>query len=137
MDSSSDDDESEAGQGPLDHLPDIRETMPGASASGPASLGGGGEGALGLAIARPRAEADVPETRVSRKHAVSPVGLMVEVERATARAAQPPSQRAEEALESAEGRPVPTDTGAVPPPPPPPLSRTRDVVRKLLCPRSR
>ncbi|XP_066354580.1 uncharacterized protein [Miscanthus floridulus] len=26
--------------------------------------------------------------------------------------------------------------GAVPPPPPPPLQRTRDAVRKLLCPRS-
>ncbi|XP_066354740.1 uncharacterized protein [Miscanthus floridulus] len=44
------------------------------------------------------------------------------------------SERAEEALESGEGRPVPADTGAVPPPPLPPLSRTRDAVQKLLCP---
>ena len=37
--SSDDDDESEAGRGPLDHLPDVRETVPGASASGLTSLG--------------------------------------------------------------------------------------------------
>ncbi|XP_066344454.1 uncharacterized protein [Miscanthus floridulus] len=132
MDSSSDDDESEVGRGPLDHLPDIKETTLGASASGPASPGGGGEGAWGLAIARPGAEADRPETRESVKRAVSPVGSTAEVEQATARAAQLPSQRAEEALESGEGWPVPADTGAVPPP----LSRTRDAVQKLLCPRS-
>ena len=51
-DSSSDDDESEMGWGPLDHLPDVREMAPRASVSGPTSLGGGGEDASGLAIAR-------------------------------------------------------------------------------------
>ncbi|XP_066333961.1 uncharacterized protein [Miscanthus floridulus] len=139
MDLSSDnDDESEAGRDPLDHLPNIRETAPGASASGPASLGGGGEGASGLAITRPRAEADTPETRSSEKRAISPMGSTVEVERATAGAAQPPSQRAEEALESGEGRPVLAETAGapLPLPPPPPPPRTRDAVRKVLVPRS-
>ena len=126
MDFSSDDDESEVGRGPLDHLPDVRETTPGASVSGLASLGGGGEGALGLAIARPRAEADTPKTWASRKHVVSPMGSTVEVEQATAGA-----------LESSKGRPVPADTRAVPLPPPPPLLRMRDVVWKLLLPCSR
>ncbi|XP_066316401.1 uncharacterized protein [Miscanthus floridulus] len=83
MNSSSDDDESKAGRGPLDHLPNIREMAPRASASGLASLGGGGEGALGLVIAHPGAEADTPETWASGKRAVSPMGSTVEVERAT------------------------------------------------------
>ena len=43
--SSDNDDESEVGWGPLDHLLDVRETVPGASASGLMSPGGGGEGA--------------------------------------------------------------------------------------------
>ncbi|XP_066384933.1 uncharacterized protein [Miscanthus floridulus] len=103
---------------------------PGASATGLASLGGGAEDALRLAIARPRAEADTPEIRASGKYAISPMGSM-------AGATRSPSQRVEEALESGEGRPVPADTRAVPPPPPPPSSRMRDAVRKLLCPRSR
>ena len=81
-DSSSDDDESEAGWGPLDHLPDIRETAPRASVSGLASPGGGGEGASRLAIARPGAKADTPEARVLGKRAISLVGLMAEVEQA-------------------------------------------------------
>ena len=133
---SDDDDESEAGRGPLDHLPDVRETAPGASVSVLVSLGGGGgEGALGLASARPGAEADTPETRASAKRAVSPMGSTAEVERAMAGAIQPPPQRAEGASESAEGGPVPSDTAAAPLPPPPP--RTRDAVRKLLLPRSR
>ncbi|XP_066354650.1 uncharacterized protein [Miscanthus floridulus] len=134
MDSSSDDDESEAGWGPLDHLPDVRETVPGASASGLVSPGGGGEDASGLAIARPGAKA--PETRALGKRAINPMGSMAEVERATAGAMQPPPQRVEGALESGEGRPAPMDTKAMPPPPPPPLQRMRDTVRKLLCPRS-
>ncbi|XP_066373623.1 uncharacterized protein [Miscanthus floridulus] len=134
MDSLSDDDESKAGRGPVDHLPDIKETAPGASASGLVSPRGGGEDASGLAIAYPRAEADMPETQALGKCAVSPMGSMAEVERATAGATQPPLQRAEEVLESGEGRPIPEDTGAMPPPPPPPLPRTRDVVRKLLLP---
>lgn len=128
MDSSSDDDESEARRGPLDHLPDVRETVPGASTSGPVSPGGGGEDASGLAIAHPRAEADTPKTRALGKHAVNPMGSTMEVERATAGATQPPLQRVEGELEPGEGRPVPADTGVVPPPPPPPLSRTRDAV---------
>ncbi|XP_066392202.1 pre-mRNA-processing ATP-dependent RNA helicase prp5-like [Miscanthus floridulus] len=131
MDFLSDDYESEAGRGPLDHLLDVRETAPGASASGLASLGGGGEGTSGLAIARPGAEADTPETRASRKRAVS---LM---ERATVGVTQPPSHRAEGVLESGEGWPVSVNTGVVPLPPPPPLPRMRDTVRKLLLPRSR
>ncbi|XP_066311525.1 uncharacterized protein [Miscanthus floridulus] len=113
MDSESDDDESEARRGPLDHLPNVREMAPRASARGPASPGGGGEGASGLAIARPGAEADVPEIRASEKRA-----------------------RAEEALDSGKGRPVPANTGAMPPSPPPPSSWTRDAVQKLLCPHS-
>ena len=132
--SSDDDDESEAGRGPLDHLLDVRETVPRASASGLTSPGGG-EGALGLAIARLGAEANTPEARALGKRAVSPMGSTAEVERATAGAIQPPLQRAEGASESGEGRPVPADTAAVPLPPP--LPRTRDAVRKLLLPRSR
>ncbi|XP_066361032.1 uncharacterized protein [Miscanthus floridulus] len=136
MDSSSDDDESEAGRGPLDHLPDVRETAPRASVSELASSRGGGEGASGLAIARLGAGADTPETQASGKRAVSLMGSMAEVERATAGATQPTPQRAEEALKLGEGRLVPADTGVVPPLPPPPLLRMRDAVRKLLCPRS-
>ena len=91
MDLSSDNgDESEAGRGPLDHLPDVRETTPRASASGLTSPGGGGEGASGLAIARPGAEADTPEARVFAKRAVNPMGSTAEVERATAGAIQLP-----------------------------------------------
>ena len=135
--SSDDDDEGEAGRGPLDHLPDIREMVSRASASGLTSPGGGGEGASGLAIARPGAEADTPEAQASGKRAVSPMGSTAEVEQATAGAIQPPPQRDEGASELGEGRPVPADTAAVPLPPPPPPSRTRDAVRKLLLPRSR
>jgi len=135
--SSDDDDESEAGRGPLDHLPDVRETVPGASASGLTSPGGGGEGASGLAIARPGAEADTPEPRASGKRAISPMGSTAEVERAMAGAIQLPPQRDEGASESSEGRPAPADTEVVPQPPPPPLQRTRGAVPKRLCPRSR
>jgi hypothetical protein len=86
-DSSSDDDKSEAGRGPMDHLPDIRGMAPGASASGPVSPGGG-EDASGLAIVRPRAEADMPKTWALGKHAISPMGSMAEVEWATVGATQ-------------------------------------------------
>ncbi|XP_066342056.1 uncharacterized protein [Miscanthus floridulus] len=108
----------------------------GASASGPVSPGGGGEGAPGLAIARPRAEANTPETRASAKRAVSPMGSMAEVERAMAGVIQLPPQGVEGALESGEGRPVPAGTEVVPLllPLPPPLPRTRDAVKKLLLP---
>ena len=74
----------------MDHLPDVRETVPGALASGLMSPGGGGEGASGLAIAHPRAEADTPEAWASGKRAISPMGSTVKVERATAGVTQPP-----------------------------------------------
>ena len=96
----------------MDHLPNVRDTVP-------------------------RAEADTPKARASGKHAVSPMGLTAEVERATAGAIQPPPQRAEGASESGEGWLVPADTAAMPLPPPPPPPRTRDAVRKLSLPHSR
>ena len=136
-DPSSDDDESEAGRGPLDHLPNIRGMAPGVSVSGPAPLGGGGEDASGLSIARPGAEADTPEARALGKRAISLRDLMAEMERATAGAIQPHPQRDEGASESSEGWPAPTNTEVVPPPPPPLLQRTRGAVPKRLCPRSR
>ncbi|XP_066333209.1 uncharacterized protein [Miscanthus floridulus] len=134
--SSSDDDESEVGRGTLDHLPDVRGMALGASASSPVFPGGGGGDASGPAIARPGAEADTPEARALGKRAVSLVGSTVEVEQAAVGATQLPPQRVEGTPESGEGRPAPTDMGAVPPPPPPPLQRRRDVVPKRLCPRS-
>ena len=73
MDASDGDDEGERGRGPLDYLPDIEETAPGASASSPALPGGGGA-TSGSAIARLGAEADTPEERALGKRAVSPVG---------------------------------------------------------------
>ncbi|XP_066347807.1 uncharacterized protein [Miscanthus floridulus] len=85
---------------------------------GPASPGGEGEDASGLAIAHPRAEADVPKARALGKRAVSLVGSMAEVEQAVAGATQPPSPRVEGASESGEGRPAPANTEVVPPPPP-------------------
>ena len=91
MDSSSDeDDESKVGLGPLDHLLDIGETVPGASASGLTSPGGGGEGTLGLVIACRGAEADTPEARALGKRAVSPRDPMAEMERAMTGVIQPP-----------------------------------------------
>ena len=125
------------GRGPLDHLLDIREAVPRASASGLTSPGGGGESVSGLATARPGAEADTPEARVLGKRAVSPRDPMAEVERAMAGAIQPPPQRNKGASESSEGRPAPADTKVVQQPPPLPLQRTRGVVPKRLCPRSR
>ena len=135
-DPSSDDDESEAGRGPLDHLPDVRGTAPGVSASGPAPLGGG-EDASRLAIAHPGAEADTPEARALRKRVVSPRDPMAEMEQSMVGAIQPHPQRDEGASESSEGRPAPTNTEVVPPPPPPPLQRARGTVPKRLCPCSR
>ena len=81
------DDEGEMGRGPLDHLPDIGETVPGASASSPTLPGEGGANP-GLAIARPGAEADTPEARALGKRAVSPMGSTAEVEQAMAGATQ-------------------------------------------------
>ena len=109
----------------------------GASVSGPAFLGGGGEGAPGLAIGGPKAEADAPETRVLGKRTVSPVGSTAEVEQVAAGATQLPPQRVEGVPESGEGWPAPADTEAMPPLPPPPLQRTRDTVQKRLSPCSR
>ncbi|XP_066381823.1 uncharacterized protein [Miscanthus floridulus] len=80
VDSLGGDDASELGRGPLDHLPDVGETVPGASTSGPTLLGGGGGDASGPAVARPRAEADMPKARALGKRAVSPVGSTAEVE---------------------------------------------------------
>ena len=79
-DSSGEDDESEVGRGPLDHLPDVGETTLRTSASSSVLLGGGGEGASGPATARHEAEADTPEARALGKRAVSPVGSTAEVE---------------------------------------------------------
>ena len=88
--SSDDDDESKAGRGPLDHLPDVRGTAPRASASGPTFPGGGGEDASGLVIAHPGAKADMPKAWALGKRAVSPMGSTAEVERATTGVTQPP-----------------------------------------------
>jgi len=120
-DASDGDDEGEMGWGPLDHLPNVGEMVPGASASSPALPGGGGGAASGLAIARPGAEADTPEARALGKRAVSPVGLTVVVEQVAVGATQLPPQRTKGAPRSVEDRPVPTNTEAVPLPPPPPL----------------
>jgi hypothetical protein len=68
------DDGGEVGRGPLDHLPDVVEVVPGALASSPALLGEGGEMDLGSAVARSGAEADTPEARALGKRTVSPVG---------------------------------------------------------------
>ena len=130
VEDSSGDDGGEGGRGPLDHLPDVREMVLGASAGGPASQGGGEDGDSGRMSARPAAEADTPETRALGKRAVSPLGSTAEVEQAAAGPAPP---RVERAPESGEGRPASADTGAVPPPP---LQR-RDTVKKRLSIRSR
>ena len=109
--SSGDDDESEAGKGTLDHLPDIKEVAPGVSL-----------GDICLVV-----EDDTPEARVLGKRTVSPVSLAAEVGRATAGAPQPSLRTVEGVPGSGGDQPVPVDTEAVPPPPPPPLQR-RDAV---------
>ena len=103
------DDEGEVGRGPLDHLPDVVEVVPGALASSSALPGGGGEVDLGSAVTRPRAEADTLGARALGKRAVSPVGSTAEVEQA----------RVEGASEFVGGRPTPVDTEVVPLPSPP------------------
>ena len=137
MDASDGDDEGNRGRGPLDYLLDVEETAPGASASSPALLGGGGgDSAPGSAIAHPASEADTPELRALGKRVVSPSGSTVVTEQAAAGATQLPPQGVEGAPEPDEGRPTPVDAGAVPPP----LSRSlqrRTVVPKRLQPRSR
>ncbi|XP_066323938.1 uncharacterized protein [Miscanthus floridulus] len=133
-DASDRDDEDKMGRGPLDHLPDIVEVVPGVLASSPALLGGGGAD-LGLAIARSGAEVDMPEVRALGKCAVSPVGSAAAVEQVAAEATQLPPQRTEGAPGSFEDQPAPMDTEAMPLPPPLPL-RTRVAMAKRLPPRS-
>ena len=118
-DASDGDDEGNRGRGPLDYLPDVEETVLGASASSPALPGGGGgDSALGSAIAHPASEANTPDLRASGKRAVGPSGSTVVTEKAAAGATQLPPQEVEGAPESDEGRLAPVDTGAVPLPPP-------------------
>ena len=95
IDASDGDDEGEMGRGPLDHLPDVGETVPEASASSPEPLGGGGGDTSGPAIARAGAEANTPEARALGKRAVSLVGSMTAVEQVAAGATQLPPQRTE------------------------------------------
>ena len=89
MEASDGDDEGEVGRGPLDHLPDIVEVVPGALASIPALPGGGGADP-GSAIARSGAEADTPEAWVLDKRAVSLVGSAAAVEQVAVEATPPP-----------------------------------------------
>ena len=84
------DDEGEVGRGPLDHLPDVVEVVPGAMASSPALPGGGGETDPGSAVVRSGAEADMLEARALGKHAVSPVGSVAVVEQVAVEATPPP-----------------------------------------------
>ena len=84
MDGSDGDNESEVGQGPLDHLPDVRETMLGASASSPALPGEGGDADPGSAVVHSGAEADTPEARALGKRAISPAGSLAAVEQVEA-----------------------------------------------------
>jgi hypothetical protein len=79
VDSSGGDDTGELGRGPLDHLPNIGETVLGVLASGPVLPRGGGD-ASGPVIARLGAEADTPEAHALGKRAVSPVGSTAEAE---------------------------------------------------------
>ena len=130
------DDGFELGRGPLDHLPDVGETAPGASTSSPAFPGGGGDGAPGSAIAHPASEADTPKLRASGKRAVGPSGSTVVTEQAAVGATQLPPQGVKGAPESDEGWLAPVDAGAVPLPPPRSLQR-RTAVPKRLQPRSR
>ena len=124
------------GRGPLDHLPDVGEIVPGVSASSLALPGGGGGGAPGSAIAYPASEAYTPELRALGKRVVGLLSLMVVVEQAVVEATQLPPQRVEGVSESEAGRLALADTGTVSLPPPPPLQR-RVMVQKLLQPRSR
>ncbi|XP_066323700.1 uncharacterized protein [Miscanthus floridulus] len=89
------DDKGEMGRGPLDHLLDVGETVPGASASSPALPEGGGGAVLGSAFAHPGVEADTPEARALGKRAVSPMGPTAVAEQAAVGATPPPPQRIE------------------------------------------
>ena len=120
----------EGGRGPLDHLPDVGETVPGVSVSSPALPGGGGGGAPQSAIAYPASEADTPELWALGKRAIGPLGSTVVVEQAAVEATQLPPQRVEGVSESNEGRLAPVDTRAVSLPPPP-LQRRVTVLKRL------
>ena len=113
MDASDRDDEGERGRDPLDHLPDVEETAPGALASSPALPGGGGGAASGSAIARLGAEADMPEERALGKHAISLVGSTAAVVQVAAELTQLLPQSTEGAPGSVEDRSAPTDTAVV------------------------
>ncbi|XP_066334355.1 uncharacterized protein [Miscanthus floridulus] len=126
---SDEDDEGEMGRGPLDHLPDVGETVPGVLASSPVLLGGGGGAAPGSAVARLGAKADTPEERALGKRAISPVGSAVVVEQVAAGATQLPPQRTEGAPGSIEDQPAPMNMEVVPLLPPPP-AQTRVAVAK-------
>ena len=95
-------DKGEGGRDPLDHLPDVVEVAPGASASSPAPPGRGGEADPGPAVARSGAEADTPEARALGKRAVSPVSSAVAAEPVAVEATPPAPQRTEGAPGSAE-----------------------------------
>ena len=84
------DDEGEMGRGPLDHLPDVGETVPRASASSSVLPRGGGGAASGSAVAHLGAEADTPKERALGKRAVSPVGSAAAVEQVAAGVMQLP-----------------------------------------------
>ena len=129
-------DKGEGGQGPLDHLPDVKEVAPGASVSSPAPPGRGEEADPGPAVAPSGAEADTPEARALGKRAVSPVSSAVTAEPVAVEAMPPAPQRIEGAPGSTEDRPAPMDTEETPLPLPPPL-RMRFAVVKRLPPRSR
>jgi len=130
------DDGDEVGRGPLGHLPDVVEVVPGAMASSPALPGGGGEADPGSAVVRSGAEADTLEARALGKRAVSPVGSAAVVEQVAVEATPPPPQRTEGAPGSTEDRPAPMEMDATPLLPPPPL-RMRYAVAKRGPPRSK
>ncbi|XP_066344475.1 uncharacterized protein [Miscanthus floridulus] len=100
------------GRGPLDHLPDIEETVPEASASSPMLPGGGGGATPGSAIAHLGAKADTPKERALGKCAVRLVGSTAAVERVVVGVTQLPPQRTKGAPGSIEDRLAPMDMEA-------------------------
>ncbi|XP_066395845.1 uncharacterized protein [Miscanthus floridulus] len=135
MDASDGDDGGEMGRGPLDHLPDVGETVPGASANSPALPEGGGGAVPRYAVARPGVEADTLEAWALGKHAVSPMGPTVVAEQAAVGATPPPLQRIKGAPGPVGDRSALVDAEAAPLPRPPPL-QTRVAVPKRLQPHS-
>ncbi|XP_066344259.1 uncharacterized protein [Miscanthus floridulus] len=96
--------------------------VPGAPARSLTPLGGG-RGVPGPVAARPGAEADMPEARVSEERAVSSMGPTVEVERAMGGPTPSSPRRVEEVPGSDGGQLAPVDTEAAPLPPPALLQR--------------